>query len=254
MARPKKARLKPKTKPARNRKFLAVKKIKIKPKKIKIKKNIKKRNKARKTVGTAGKSVRKKINPSKKSSRAKKTKKAVLIRAKKTAVKNDSGTAVPAADDVGKKLERLLHQTIKKVTEDIESLRFNTAVSALMILLNEIEKERAAVSPETTAIFLKLLAPFAPHLAEELWQGARKKSGPFASIHTEEWPRYSHALIREDSFELVVQVNGKVRDSFTVPANISEMEAKKLTLERESVKIYLSGREPKRVIFLTKPN
>ena len=110
MARPKKARLKPKTKPARNRKFLAVKKIKIKPKKIKIKKNIKKRNKARKTVGTAGKSVRKKINPSKKSSRAKKTKKAVLIRAKKTAVKNKSK----------KKIKRKIVKAIRpKITKKI---------------------------------------------------------------------------------------------------------------------------------------
>ena len=170
----------------------------------------------------------------------------------KTEAKNEINAAVsPRAGDSDKKLERLLHQTIKKVTEDIENLRFNTAVSALMILLNEMEKERTAVSCDMAAIFLKLLAPFAPHFAEELWQKVRKRSKPFASIHAEEWPRYNPALIKENSFELVVQVNGKVRDSFIIPANISEADAKKLTLERESVKIYLSGREPKRVIYVS---
>ncbi|MDP3935281.1 MAG: leucine--tRNA ligase [Candidatus Giovannonibacteria bacterium] len=139
---------------------------------------------------------------------------------------------------------RLLHKTIKKVGEDIEKFSFNTAISALMILLNEMEKVGA--SAEDFGVFLKLLAPFAPHLTEEIWS----KLGNKNSIHTEEWPKYDPKLIEETTFELIVQINGKVRDKFEAPAGISEAEATSLTLSREKVKSILGDKKPSKIIFI----
>ena len=141
---------------------------------------------------------------------------------------------------------RLLNKTINKVGDDIEEFHFNTAISALMMLLNEMEK--AGVSSENFSVFLKLLAPFAPHLAEELWS----KLGNKNSIHFELWPEYNPKLIEETTFELIVQINGKVRDKFEVPADILEAEATHLTLEREKVKLALENKKPRRIIFIPK--
>ncbi len=142
-------------------------------------------------------------------------------------------------------LQNLLHKTIKKVTEDIENFRFNTAISALMILTNEFEKakELPAISYQT---LLKLLAPLAPHIAEELWQ----KLGHKKSIFFEKWPRYNPELIKEEKVTLVIQVNGKVRDKIEIEHSFSEKEAKDLALGREKVKRWIEGKEIKKVIFV----
>ena len=165
-------------------------------------------------------------------------------------------------------LERLLHKTIKKVGEDIESLRYNTAISSLMILLNEFEKNSEKVSIEYLKIFLKLLAPFAPHLSEELYQqffGSPESQIPnpkqiqnskiqnikqLNSIHFEKWPEYDQKLIQENIFELVVQINGKVRDSIEVTVEISEKDAAEIVLSREKVKKYLENKPVKKVIYI----
>ncbi len=144
--------------------------------------------------------------------------------------------------------ERLLHKSIKKIGEDIVAFHFNTAISQLMILMNEMEKTN--VSQEFFETFLKLLAPFAPHLADELWH---QLGNPIAkSIHQEAWPTFDPKLLEEDSYDLIVQVNGKVRDKFTVPINISQKEAERLTLSREKVKTILGGGQPKKIIFIPK--
>jgi len=152
-------------------------------------------------------------------------------------------------------IEKLIHKTIKKVTEDIENFRFNTAVSALMILTNELEKEKQ-LSIINYQLLLKLLAPMAPHLTEELWhrlnnisinQSNQHKS---ASIFFEKWPEYDPKLIKEEMITLVIQINGRIRDKIEVGADISEEEAKKLTLEREKVKKWIEGKEIKKVIFV----
>ncbi len=153
-------------------------------------------------------------------------------------------------------LERLLHQTIKKVTEDIENLRYNTAVSALMILLNKME-EKQPVSRDTYHVFLKLLAPFAPHITEGLWQGIANRKGQiakgkFSSIHAEEWPSYDPKLIESDTFTLVIQVNGKTRDMVEAPTTISEADARALALGREKIKNLIGGATPKKVIYVPK--
>ncbi len=145
-----------------------------------------------------------------------------------------------------KKLERLVHQTIKKVSEDIEKLKFNTAVSSLMSLVNEMEKEES-IRIENWKMFLKLLAPFVPHLVEELWSQISSHS-----IFQEKWPKYNKKLIEEEKFELVIQINGKVRDKIEVPIEISEEEAKNLAQEREKIKKYLADKKIKKVIFIPK--
>ena len=141
--------------------------------------------------------------------------------------------------------ERMLHKTIKKVGEDIEAMKFNTAVSQLMILTNALADEKI-ISRETWQDFLKTLAPFAPHIAEELWE----KLGNKKSIHLAEWSKYNPALIVEEEIDLIIQVNGKVRDSVKVKADISEEEAKKIATESEKVKKWIEGQKIIKIIFV----
>ncbi len=148
-------------------------------------------------------------------------------------------------------LQKVVHKTIKKVGEDIENLQYNTAISALMVLLNEFEEKLEIVSRNDVAIFLKLLAPFAPHIAEELWHAQGfSSSKKWQSIHHESWPSYQKKWLREESREFVIQINGKVRDTFVAAVDITEREAIRLALSREKIKMIVSGRELKRVIFI----
>lgn len=154
-----------------------------------------------------------------------------------------------------KELTKAIHRTIKKVGEDIENLQHNTAISALMILLNEFEKNKEIVSHDDIAIFLKLLAPFAPHLTEELWQKyftprSTLNAQRFFSIHREPWPVYQKKFLREDVHEFVIQINGKLRDTFIAPIDITEQEAIRLTLAREKIQILLASRKPQKIIFV----
>ncbi len=128
------------------------------------------------------------------------------------------------------KLERLIHQTIKKVGEDIEQMKFNTAVSALMILTNEMAAQEE-LPVANYQLLITLLAPFAPHIAEELWE----KLGNKKSIHLEKWPEYDPALIVEEEIDLVIQVNGKVRGTVRERADINEEEAKEIAIKKKLV-------------------
>jgi len=149
-------------------------------------------------------------------------------------------------------LGRMTHQTIKKVTEDIERTHFNTMVAALMELTNHLTrvKEAGVVSvnawQESIKSLLLLMAPTAPHLTEELWQ----RTGREYSIHNQAWPKWDEALIKEEEITLVVQVNGKVRDKAIVPVSISEDEAKKLAAQQAKVRPHLEGREVVKVIYV----
>jgi leucyl-tRNA synthetase len=140
-----------------------------------------------------------------------------------------------------------LHRAVKKVGEDIEALKFNTAISGLMILLNELEIS-APLSKEELVALIKLAHPFAPHMAQELWS----LMGGTTYLDFEPWPEYDPKLIIEETMTLVFQVNGKVRDSARVEAGITEDAAKKLALENAKVKAMLNGQEPKRVIYIEK--
>ncbi|HLC94889.1 MAG TPA: class I tRNA ligase family protein, partial [Patescibacteria group bacterium] len=147
-------------------------------------------------------------------------------------------------------LKLLLNRTIKKITEDIEVFHFNTAISSLMILFNEFEKFFGKSDFHWKLdfqTFLKLLSPFAPHITEELWRGTFKNK---KSIHSEKWPEYDQKLLEETIFELIVQINGKMRDKFEAPVTILQKEAEALTLLRQKVKIILDGKSPRKVIFI----
>ena len=144
-----------------------------------------------------------------------------------------------------KDLDRLLHKTIKKVGEDIEGFKFNTAISQMMILVNEFET-RDKLSKDTFKNFLKLLAPFAPHIAEELWSEMGEKNSIFRS----EWPKYDESKILEDILTIAIQINGKVRDNIKVKADFSEEEIKKEAFKREAVIRNVAGKEIKRVIYV----
>ncbi len=134
--------------------------------------------------------------------------------------------------------ERLLHETVKKVTGDIEGLNFNTAISQLMIFVNEFlnadPKPRAAI--ET---FVLLLSPFAPHLSEELWE----QLGHGGSLAYETWPAYDESKIAVDSVEIIIQINGKVRSKFRAPVDSGEEALKKLINDDANVQRHLGGRK-----------
>jgi len=151
-----------------------------------------------------------------------------------------------------KVLRRKVHQTLRRVTRDFENFEFNTIISSLMELLNEMYKEReagAVGSPEwneAQEIYLKMMAPVAPHIAEELWARLGK---PY-SIHQQMWPIVDESATKEDSIEIPVQVNGKVRDRITVAAEATDEEVKSAALASEHVQKFLEGREPKKVIVV----
>lgn len=144
-----------------------------------------------------------------------------------------------------KEFENLVHNSIKKVTEDIENFAFNTAISTLMILINGVDK-RQNIGRENYETILKLLAPFAPHISEELWRSLGYKT----SIHLEGWPKYDPIKIESAEVNVVVQVNGKVRDSVTIKKGSSEREVKDLSLKSENVKKWLNGKEIRKVVYV----
>jgi leucyl-tRNA synthetase len=153
-----------------------------------------------------------------------------------------------------KEFLHLTHKIIKEVTADLEKFRFNTMLSSLMEFSNYLSKvkESGVVSGslwgEAISYFLLLLAPTAPHLAEELWS---RTEHPY-SIHNQPWPEYDEKLVKEEEITLVIQVNGKLRDKVLVPASIGEVEAKELALGRERVKAYIDGKKLTRVIYVPK--
>ncbi len=140
---------------------------------------------------------------------------------------------------------RLLHQTIKKVGEDIETFGFNTAISAMMIFINHLGKQTIRAK-SVVEQFVLILAPFAPHIAEELWQ----RLGHNDTLAYEPWPVYDKELVKEKEIELAVQVNGKIKDRIVVPADADEEQIKLKALENEKVRAALGGKEPKKIIVI----
>jgi leucyl-tRNA synthetase len=145
----------------------------------------------------------------------------------------------------GKFDDALVHKTIKKVGEDIEAMRFNTAVSSLMILTNEMEKA-PAVSLAHYHILLQLLAPFAPHVAEELWASLGNKTSVLQSI----WPKFDPKKIVETSVKMIVQVNGKTRSEFEIAAGAGDEEVKNMALNLDEIKKWTENKDIKKVIVV----
>jgi leucyl-tRNA synthetase len=149
-----------------------------------------------------------------------------------------------ALDD---ELKSSLHKCIKKVTKDIENMSFNTAVSAMMILVNDLYKKKSH-SREALEPLIKLLNPFAPHLAQEIWSVIAKKDSQ-ALVAKTTWPSFDEALCTESLVEMGVQVNGKMRGTIKVQATTSEDEALKLAKAQESINSYLENKEQVKVIY-----
>jgi leucyl-tRNA synthetase len=160
-----------------------------------------------------------------------------------------------ASAQTRRELRRKVHQTLDRVTSDFENFEFNTIISSLMELLNEMyrAREAGAVSTpdweEAQEIYLKMLAPVAPHIAEELWTVHLGK--PY-SIHQQSWPKVDEEAAREDVIEIPVQVNGKLRDRITVPAGAGEADIQAAALASEQVRKHMEGKAPKKVIIANK--
>jgi len=171
------------------------------------------------------------------------------------------------------KLKKLLHKTIKKVSEDIENMRFNTAISAMMILATEMEKAQNqswALSPQKSPAlsiedykkFLQILAPFAPHITEELWGNLTVQHRVLdrlfntrcwtdsESIHLSSWPKWDESLVKDQEIKIAVQINGKVRAEILIQMDENEESVKKKAFANQTVLKYLAGGNPKKVIYV----
>ena len=155
-------------------------------------------------------------------------------------------------------LVKLLHKTIKKVSEDIEEMHFNTAISTMMILATEMEKADE-LTAESYKLFLQILSPFAPHVTEEWWQKlyphptsplsrGRRKEG--VSIHLSDWPKWEENLIKDEAVKIMIQINGKVRGEIMIQAGDLEEDIKKQALENHTVLRYLEGKDVQKVIYV----
>ncbi|MDQ5962209.1 MAG: leucyl-tRNA synthetase [Patescibacteria group bacterium] len=142
-------------------------------------------------------------------------------------------------------LETIFHKTVKKVTEDIEVFKFNTAISSMMIFLNSVDEEKAIGKAEWKA-FLQILAPFTPSIAEELW----KDAGFSENLHTEGWPVYDSAKTFESEITMPIQINGKLRGTFIVPFDSSDEEVKTSLFKTLEYEKYVGKNEPKKVIIV----
>jgi leucyl-tRNA synthetase len=140
---------------------------------------------------------------------------------------------------------KLLHKTIKKVGEDIQEMHFNTAISSLMILATEMEKAEQ-LSAKDYELFLQILAPFAPHVVEEIYYNLGNKN----SIHLSTWPKYDEKLIKDEEIKIAVQVNGKVRAEIMIGADESEEEIKKRATDNEIILRHTDGKEIKKIIYV----
>jgi leucyl-tRNA synthetase len=156
--------------------------------------------------------------------------------------------ATITADRIPDELDRQMHRTIKKVAEDIESLRFNTAIAELIKLNNEIGRLSAGVPRELAETFTLMLAPLAPHLAEEIWN----RLGHDESLARHAWPKFDPAKLIESTLELPVQVNGKLRGTVSVPAEAAEVQVFEAAMGVASVKPWLEGKTLAKRIYVPK--
>lgn len=140
--------------------------------------------------------------------------------------------------------QTLLHKTIKKITEDIESMSFNTAVSSMMVLVNEMEKQD--VAKKDFEMFLQVLSPFAPHITEELWSMFGNKK----SIHISFWPKWDKKKILEERVKIAIQVNGKVRSEIIIEKEMTEEDIRSIVLLDKDIIPWISGKDIKKIIYV----
>ncbi|MEK4028405.1 leucine--tRNA ligase [Pseudobacillus sp. FSL P4-0506] len=155
----------------------------------------------------------------------------------------ETGELSEKITDSGNELEKVYHQTVKKVTEDYEHLRFNTAISQMMVFINEGYKA-TAIPKEYVEGFVKLLAPVAPHLAEEMWE----KLGHEGTISYEQWPTYDESKLVDDEVEIVVQVNGKMKAKLMISKEATREEMEQIAMNDEKVQEQVAGKTVRKVI------
>jgi leucyl-tRNA synthetase len=160
-------------------------------------------------------------------------------------IKTNSKQSSTSSSSSVSSIETLIHKTIKKVGDDIEDMKFNTAISSLMILVNELEKLEN-ISKENYEILIRLISPFIPHIGEELWSILDNKK----SVSLSSWPKYDKNKTVEDNITIVVQINGKVRSSFTISISESDDKVKEMALNMDEIKKWTEGKEIKKVIFV----
>jgi leucyl-tRNA synthetase len=154
--------------------------------------------------------------------------------------------------DAARPQQKLLHATIKKVTDDIESFSFNTAISQMMIFVNAFTNVET-IPLSTIRAFLILLNPFAPHITSELWEQLSRRFGDLPEDITEQsWPAYDERLLVEDEVEIVVQINGKLRDRIKMPMAATEEELKTAALARPNIQERIAGKTVRNVIVVPK--
>jgi len=141
---------------------------------------------------------------------------------------------------------KLVHKLNKKIDEDLENIKFNTAVAAFMEFLNFATANKEKIGQDIIERMILLLAPFAPHISEELWHSL----GHNDSVHNQKWPQYDPKMIKEEKANLIIQINGKVRDKIEIEVGISEKEAKEMALSQEKVKNWIKDQKIKKVIFV----
>jgi leucyl-tRNA synthetase len=185
----------------------------------------------------------------------------------------DSWLVAPEENKGNNEAKPFLHQTIKKITTDMGAMKFNTAVASLMEFLNKIKQFSESVNnknnknfleKEDLKIFIILLAPFAPYFCEEQWQKIQlnkrgfwakvfsKLNSKIDSVFQQSWPRWDEGLMQKKQIEMVIQINGKLRDRMLVQINLTEEEAKKMAKERQKIKEILADKKIKKIIFVPK--
>lgn len=153
--------------------------------------------------------------------------------------------ASPVKTESYKNFQKVLHKTIKKVSDDITEFSFNTAVSAMMIFANEAEKH-SEIYTEDFKKFIQVLAPFAPHIAEAIWNEFGEKK----SIHISDWPKYNPKLIIDDTITIGIQINGKVRSEITIAKDIAESDLRKQVLQIPEIEKWIDGKEVRKFIYV----
>ena len=156
----------------------------------------------------------------------------------------------PLDDAIGESTRRLLHQTVKRVTRDVEALRFNTAISGMMELLKHLSDLPDPLPRAAMRALILLVSPFAPHVAEELWQTGGHDVERRGTLAHQAWPTWDEALCQEDTVEIAVQVNGRVRGRVVLPRTASAEAARTAALGADEVAPHVAGRTVRRFVYV----
>lgn len=158
-------------------------------------------------------------------------------------VSEDGNITSKVVEEATPELDKVYNQTVKKVTEDFDTLNFNTAISQMMVFINDCYKQDH-INKSYVEGFLKMLSPIAPHISEELWQ----KLGHADTVTYEEWPVFDEALLVDNEVEIVIQVNGKLKDKVKISKDLTKDEMEAVALDNDKIKEAIEGKTIRKVI------